>query len=130
MPVSGVLAILTRCRRPTCRAQRNSRRADDTAELLPGLPFIDLKRFARDVVVPVSEQVFRTEFTMTQGEAETWWLEFENGGRSTAFATEAEAWAALVDLQSPQTQTSPLYSRVVCLVSSDRLRFAFSAKTA
>jgi hypothetical protein len=69
---------------------------------------------------------------MTKGEAPavTWWLEFQNGGRSTAYATEAEAWAALIDLQSPQAQTSLLYSRPVWLVSSDGLRFAFPAKTA
>jgi hypothetical protein len=68
--------------------------------------------------------------TTDEAPAVTWWLEFENGGRSMAYATEAEAWAALSDLQSPKAQTSPLYSRPVWLVSSDGFRFAFHAKTA
>jgi hypothetical protein len=61
---------------------------------------------------------------MTDGKAVTWWLEFENGGRSIPYATEAEAWAALVDLQSPQALASVRYSRPMWLVSSDGQRFA------
>jgi hypothetical protein len=55
---------------------------------------------------------------------EPWWIEFENGERSTGYASEAEAWAALMDLQTPQAQMSLSYSysRPAWLVSSRDLR--------
>jgi hypothetical protein len=64
---------------------------------------------------------------MTQ-DTETWWIEFENGERSTGYASEEEAWAALMDLQTPQAQMSLSYSRPVWLVSSRDLRFAVPMK--
>jgi hypothetical protein len=57
-----------------------------------------------------------------------WWLEFENGERSTPYATEAEAWAALVDLQSREALANPQYSRPMWLVSSDGKRFPIFRK--
>jgi hypothetical protein len=59
---------------------------------------------------------------------ETWWIEFENGGRSITYRTEAEAWAALMDLQASQAQMSLSYSRPTWLVSSRYLRFAIPMK--
>lgn len=59
----------------------------------------------------------------------TWWIEFENGGRSTTYASEAEAWGALVDLQSQQEPTTVPPNRPAWLVASDGLRFAFPAKS-
>ena len=60
---------------------------------------------------------------------ETWWIEFEHGGRSTSYPTEAEAWAALLDLQNSQAQLSPRYGRPAWLVSTRDLRFAVPKKT-
>jgi hypothetical protein len=59
----------------------------------------------------------------------TWWLESETGGRSKPYASEADAWAALDDLQSSQTQMNLLYARPAWLVSSDGVRFAIPVKT-
>ena len=50
--------------------------------------------------------------------APTWWIEYENGDRSTDFDSEAEAWAALVDQQS-----SDQHSRPAWLFSSAGERF-------
>ncbi len=55
-----------------------------------------------------------------------WWIEFWNGERSRAYASEAEAWATLVDLQTPQAQTSRPNNCPVFLVSSHGLRFPLS----
>jgi hypothetical protein len=60
---------------------------------------------------------------------ETWWIEFENGGRSMRYPSEAEAWAALMDLQTRQAQMGLMYSRPTWLVSSRYLRFAIPMKT-
>ena len=53
----------------------------------------------------------------------TWWIEFENGGHSTVYNSEAQARAALPDWQSHQAQMSPRYSRPIRLVSSDCKKF-------
>jgi hypothetical protein len=55
---------------------------------------------------------------------ETWWIEFENGGRSITYRTEAEAWAVVMELQTPRAQRGLRYSRPTWLVSSRDLRFA------
>jgi hypothetical protein len=55
--------------------------------------------------------------------ATTWWIEYENGDRSTDYASEAAAWAALVELQS-----SSQHSRPAWLFSSDGDRFAIPVK--
>lgn len=57
--------------------------------------------------------------------ATTWWIEYENGDRSTDYESEAEAWAALVELQS-----SNLHSRPAWLFSSDGHRFVIPVKDA
>jgi len=68
---------------------------------------------------------------MQNGEiAVTWGIEFESGGRTKVYAREPDAWRALVELQSLQTQLNLLYSRPVWLVSSlDGLRFAIPMKS-
>jgi hypothetical protein len=68
---------------------------------------------------------------MSKGKAPTvtWWIEFENGRRSTVYASEAEAWAALTDLESSKMQMILLRRRPALLVSSDGLRFAIPMKT-
>jgi len=70
---------------------------------------------------------------MSKGKAaaETWWIEFDDGGRpSKTYASEAEAWAALTKFESPNAQMSLLRSRrPALLVSSDGLRFAIPTKT-
>jgi len=53
----------------------------------------------------------------------TWWVEFDNGDRSTDFESEAEAWAAIVDLES-----SDQHSRPAWLFSSDGQRFVIPVK--
>ena len=68
--------------------------------------------------------------------AVTWWIEFENGGRSKSYASEPEAWAALTEFQDEKPQTSLFQnllrrgsqSRAAALVSSDGLRFAIPMK--
>jgi hypothetical protein len=60
--------------------------------------------------------------------AVTWWIEFESGGRTRVYASEPEAWGALAELQSSQTQLNLLYARPVWMVSSDGLRFAIPMK--
>jgi hypothetical protein len=57
-----------------------------------------------------------------------WWIEFENGNHSTAYASEAEAWAALMDFQSSQSSASP-QPKPVFLLSSTGLRFAVPIKS-
>jgi hypothetical protein len=59
---------------------------------------------------------------------ETWWMEYEDGGRSTAYDSEAEAWAALASLQVWRAQLSLLDRRPAWLVSSEGLRFAIPVK--
>jgi hypothetical protein len=48
-----------------------------------------------------------------------WWVEYENGDRSTDYDSEAEAWAALVDLLASDQRSRPCW-----LFSSDGQRFA------
>jgi hypothetical protein len=59
----------------------------------------------------------------TPAAATAWWIEYENGDRSTDYDSEAEAWAALVDLQ-----VSDQHSRPRWLLSSDGQRFAIPVK--
>jgi hypothetical protein len=59
---------------------------------------------------------------------EVWWIEFENGGHSTAYASEAEAWAALIDFQTSQSPMSP-QPRPAFLLCSDGLRLAVPMKS-
>jgi hypothetical protein len=68
---------------------------------------------------------------MTEGKAPAvvWWIEFEHGGHSIAYASEAEAWAALMDFQSSQSPAGLLQPRPVSLISSDGLRFAIPTKS-
>ena len=61
--------------------------------------------------------------------AVTWWIEFENGRRSTVYASEAEAWAAVTHLESSRALMILLRRRPALLVSSDGLRFAIPIKT-
>ncbi|HTV27778.1 MAG TPA: hypothetical protein VMF32_08355 [Xanthobacteraceae bacterium] len=60
--------------------------------------------------------------------ATLWWIEFENGNHSTAYASEAEAWAALMDFQSSRSLVSP-QPNPVFLLSSTGLRFAVPIKS-
>ena len=60
---------------------------------------------------------------------EAWWIEFESGEWSKSYGSEAEAWAALMDLQTPQAQKSPRDSRPARIISSRGLRFAIPQKT-
>jgi hypothetical protein len=53
-----------------------------------------------------------------------WWIEYENGDRSTDYDSEAEAWAALMDLQSLGGHSRPLW-----LFSSGGERFGIPVKT-
>ena len=52
-----------------------------------------------------------------------WWVEYENGDRSIDYDTEAEAWAAIVELQFPGQRSRPAW-----LFSSDGQRFAIPMK--
>ena len=56
--------------------------------------------------------------------ATTWWIEYENGDRSTDYDSEAEAWAAIVDLASDRRDQPAL------LFSSDGQRFVIPVKAA
>jgi hypothetical protein len=71
------------------------------------------------------------EMVMSKGKAPavTWWIEFENGGRSTVYASEAEAWAAVTYLESSKARMILLRRRPTLLVSSEGLRFAIPVKT-
>lgn len=51
--------------------------------------------------------------------APIWWIEYENGDRSTDYASETEAWAVLVDPRSSDQRSRPAW-----LFSSDGQRFA------
>jgi hypothetical protein len=53
----------------------------------------------------------------------TWWVEYENGDRSTDYDSEAEMWAALADLQASGQRSRPRW-----LFSSDGQRFAIPVK--
>lgn len=58
----------------------------------------------------------------------TWQIEYEDGGRSKRYGSEAEAWAALADSQIWQAQLNLMDRRPTWLVSSDGLRFAIPMK--
>ena len=60
--------------------------------------------------------------------AVTWHIEYEDGGRSARYQSEAEAWAALVDAQNWQAQLNLMERRPAWLVSSNGLRFAIPTK--
>jgi hypothetical protein len=47
-----------------------------------------------------------------------WWVEYENGGQSTAYDSEAEAWAAPFEVQSSDQPGRP---RWLCSSNGDRL---------
>jgi hypothetical protein len=68
---------------------------------------------------------------MSKGKASavTWWIEFEGGERSKAYARETEAWAALTDLESSKLQMILLRRRPALVVSSDGLRFVIPTKS-
>lgn len=53
-----------------------------------------------------------------------WWIEYENGDRSTDYDSEAEAWAAVVELDA----ASGPRSRPARLFSSDGQRFVIPVK--
>jgi hypothetical protein len=55
--------------------------------------------------------------------ATAWWIEYENGDRSIDYDSEAEAWAALVDLQASDQHSRPRW-----LFSSDGQRFVIPIK--
>ena len=57
--------------------------------------------------------------------ATTWWIEYENGDRSTDYDSEAEAWAAIVDLGASDQRDQP-----ALLFSSDGQRFVIPVKAA
>jgi hypothetical protein len=57
--------------------------------------------------------------------ATTWWIEYENGDRSTDYETEAETWAALFELQSSDQRNRPCWLR-----SSAGDRFVIPVKDA
>jgi len=57
--------------------------------------------------------------------ATTWWIEYENGDRSTDYESEAEAWAAIVDLGTSDRRGQP-----TLLFSSDGQRFVIPVKSA
>jgi hypothetical protein len=64
----------------------------------------------------------------SQATAVTWQFEYEDGGRSTPYNSEEEAWASLANLQVWRAQLSLLDRRPAWLVSSDGLRFAIPVK--
>jgi hypothetical protein len=53
----------------------------------------------------------------------TWWFEYQNGDRSTDYDSEAEAWAAIVDLQFSYQPSRPAW-----LFSSSGQRFLIPTK--
>jgi hypothetical protein len=55
-----------------------------------------------------------------------WWIEYENGDRSTDYDSEAEAWAAIVELEA----ASGLRVQPAWLFSSDGQRFVIPIKGA
>ena len=55
--------------------------------------------------------------------AATWCVEYENGDRSAGYDSEAEAWAAIFELQSSKQHGRPLW-----LCSSDGDRFVIPIK--
>lgn len=68
-----------------------------------------------------SEPAHRNESMSTNGPSAVpiWWIEYENGDRSTDYASETEAWAVLVDPKSSDQRSPPAW-----LFSSDGQRFA------
>jgi hypothetical protein len=64
----------------------------------------------------------------SQAAAVTWQIEYEDGGRTRAYESEAEAWASLADAQIWQAQLNLMERRPAWLVSSDGLRFAIPMK--
>lgn len=68
---------------------------------------------------------------MSNGKAPavTWWIEFENGGRSPMYASESEAWAAVAHLESSRARMILLRRRSALVVSSEGLQFVIPIRT-